>query len=154
MISVQEFYVLRGQIQIAQIQIVAFVGLQRKTLSLEVKANLVMPAKRRLFNQDFLKCALSVLLPSTKVIFYNCFILIFLDCTLSRTDCSSKRQRIENHIALLSATDHPTFEQVLISSIRRVSSGYNKELQLKTLGKPTSITLMYKIKQRGFYPSN
>ncbi len=39
-------------------------------------------------------------------------------------------------IALISATDQPTFEQVLSSSIRRVSSGDNKEL----LGKPTSIT--------------
>ncbi len=45
------------------------------------------------------------------------------------------------HIALVSATNQPTFEQFLSSSIRRVSSGDNKELQLKTLGKPTSITL-------------
>ncbi len=44
-------------------------------------------------------------------------------------------------IALVSATDQPTFEQVLSSSIRRVSSGDNKQLQLKTLGKPTSVTL-------------
>ncbi len=63
--SVQEFYVLRGQIQIA---LVPFVGLQRKTQSLKVKGNLVMSVKRRLFNQEFLKCVLSVLLPSTKVI--------------------------------------------------------------------------------------
>ncbi len=44
-------------------------------------------------------------------------------------------------IALISATDQPTFEQVLSSSIRRVSSGDNEELQLKTLGKPTAVTL-------------
>ncbi len=44
-------------------------------------------------------------------------------------------------IALIPATDQPTFEQVLSSSIRRVSSGYNEELQLKTLGKPTAVTL-------------
>ncbi len=100
-----------------------------------------MWAKRRLFKQDFLKCVLSVLLPSTKVIFDNCFIVILLGCTHSRIDCLSKRQWIENRIALLSATDQPTSEKVLSSSIRRVSSGDNKELQLKTLGKPTSVTL-------------
>ncbi len=44
-------------------------------------------------------------------------------------------------IALISATDQPTIEQVLSSSIRRVSSGDNTELQLKTFGKPTSVTL-------------
>ncbi len=33
------------------------------------------------------------------------------------------------------------FEQVLSSSIRRVSSGDNKELQLKTIGKPTPVTV-------------
>ncbi len=125
MLSIQEFYVLRGQIQIA---LVAFARLQRKTQSLKVKAKLVMSVKRRLFNHQFLKCVLSVLLPSTKVIFYNCFLLILLGCTHSRTDCSRKRQRIENYIALFSATDQPTFEQVLSSSIRRVSSGDNKEL--------------------------
>ncbi len=44
-------------------------------------------------------------------------------------------------IALISATDQPSFEQLLSSSIRRVNSGDNKELQLKTLGKPTSVAL-------------
>ncbi len=44
-------------------------------------------------------------------------------------------------IVLTSANDQPTFEQVLSSSIRRVSSGDNKELQRKTLGKPTAVTL-------------
>ncbi len=44
-------------------------------------------------------------------------------------------------IALISAIDQPTFEQILSSSIRRVSSGDDEELQLKTLGKPSSVTL-------------
>ncbi len=44
-------------------------------------------------------------------------------------------------IALISANVQPTVEQVFSSSIHRVSSGDNKELQLKTLGKPTSVTL-------------
>ncbi len=42
---------------------------------------------------------------------------------------------------MVSTTDQPTFEQFLSSSNRRVSSGDNKELQLKTLGKPTSVAL-------------
>ncbi len=71
----------------------------------------------------------------------NRFILILLGCTHSRTDFSSKRQRIESRFALLSTTDHPTFEKVLSSSIRRVCSGDNKELHLKTFGKPASVTL-------------
>ncbi len=49
MTSVQEFYVLRGQIQIA---LVAFVRLQGKMQSLKVKANPVMSVKRRLFNHE------------------------------------------------------------------------------------------------------
>ncbi len=48
---------------------------------------------------------------------------------------------IVRRIALISAIDQPTFEQALPSSIRRVSSGDNKELQLRTIGKPTSVTL-------------
>ncbi len=44
-------------------------------------------------------------------------------------------------IALVSATDQPTFEPFLSSSIRLVSWGDNKELQVKTLGKPTSVAL-------------
>ncbi len=52
MISVQEFHVLRGHIQIA---LVAFVRLHRKTQSFKVNANLDMSVKRRLFNQEFLK---------------------------------------------------------------------------------------------------
>ncbi len=50
-------------------------------------------------------------------------------------------QDYARRIAVVSATDQPTFEQFLSSSIRRVSSGDNKELQLKMLEKPTSVAL-------------
>ncbi len=60
------------------------------------------------------------------------------------TPCQSNTESKADYvrrIALISATDQPTFEQILSSSIRRVSSGDNKELQLKTLGKPASVEL-------------
>ncbi len=60
------------------------------------------------------------------------------------TPCQSNTESKADYvrrIALIYATDHPTFEQILSSSIRRVSSGDNKELQLKTLGKPASVEL-------------
>ncbi len=54
MLSVQEFYVLRGLIQIA---LVVFVRLQMKTQSLKVKANLVttpvQPGVFKVFSECF-----------------------------------------------------------------------------------------------------
>ncbi len=151
MISVQEFYVLRGQIQNA---LVAFVRLQRKTQSLKVKANFVMSVKRRLFNQEFLKCFLNVLLSSTRVIFYNCFILILLGCTHSRTDCSSKRKELRITLLCYPQLTNPCSNRFFLRPSVESVQVIIKSCNLRRLESLPQLHWMYKIKQRGFYPSN
>ncbi len=76
-----------------------------------------------------------------------------LFCYMFTTPCQSNTESKADYvrrIALISTTDQPTFEQILSASIRRVSSGDNTELQLKTLGKPASVKLDVQ-EQRGFF---
>ncbi len=116
---------------------VAYARLQRRIRSCKAKGNL-MSNGPRLFLQKFPKCAPSVLLSFIKVIFDNFLTMVYIGCAYSRSDCSSNRAQIENHVNMFASDSESTFEQVISKSIRRASSG-DKHLNLKSLGRSMSV---------------
>ncbi len=97
---------------------------------------------------------LSVLLPSTKVIFYHCFILILLGCTHSRTDCSSNDKELRITLLCYPQLTNPRSNRFFLRPSVESVQAIIKSCNLRRLESLPQLHWMYKIKQRGFYPSN